>query len=373
MLLINDICKEQGITQKELAEKIGITPVGLNKAINGNPTKTTLEKVAKALNVKVSDLFAEDEEPKKEKILVAKFGSDKTPLHLGNLEIPCYVLEDGTRVFSGRGIQKVLNKDRTSAAWLSPFVNKAPLTMRFSDGENSVIERINNPIKFKRPGAGGSQSVTYGYEVTILIDICSGIIEANRDGEFDDEIIVRNADLIIRSVAKTGIIALVDEVTGYDKEKTRAKDELQKFLKQFISQEASRWVKVFDDSFFEMIYKMRNWTWTQTNKRPGVIGKWIDDIVYQRIAPLILAELKKANPKNESGNRSFRHHQFLTKEVGLPKLKEHLAAVQALGRVSGYKWDVFMKMLDVAYPKQYQQMEIDFDFDDVELVSIDDK
>ena len=32
MLLINDICKEQGITQKELAEKIGITPVGLNKA-----------------------------------------------------------------------------------------------------------------------------------------------------------------------------------------------------------------------------------------------------------------------------------------------------------------------------------------------------
>lgn len=107
MLLINDICKEQGITQKELAEKIGITPVGLNKAINGNPTKTTLEKVAKALNVKVSDLFAEDEEPKKEKILVAKFGSDKTPLHLGNLEIPCYVLEDGTRVFSGRGIQKV--------------------------------------------------------------------------------------------------------------------------------------------------------------------------------------------------------------------------------------------------------------------------
>ena len=90
--------------------------------------------------------------------------------------------------------------------------------MRFSDGENSVIERINNPIKFKRPGAGGSQSVTYGYEVTILIDICSGIIEANRDGEFDDEIIVRNADIIIRSVAKTGIIALVDEVTAFDKE-----------------------------------------------------------------------------------------------------------------------------------------------------------
>ena len=67
MLLINDICKEQGITQKELAEKIGITPVGLNKAINGNPTKTTLEKVAKALNVKVSDYLQKMKNPKKKK------------------------------------------------------------------------------------------------------------------------------------------------------------------------------------------------------------------------------------------------------------------------------------------------------------------
>lgn len=83
MLLINDICKEQGITQKELAEKIGITPVGLNKAINGNPTKTTLEKVAKALNVKVSDLFAEDEEPKKEKILSCKIWFGQNPTSFG--------------------------------------------------------------------------------------------------------------------------------------------------------------------------------------------------------------------------------------------------------------------------------------------------
>ena len=308
-----------------------------------------------------------------DRLLKSIYGSDKTPLKLGDLEIPCYVLEDGTRVFSGRGVQKAIGYDSKSGQWMKSFCNIKGLSPYFYAGDQSIAERLSNPIKFKRVDAGGSQSDTNGYEVTLLVDICSIIIDANRAGDFDDTKIVRNADIIIRSVAKVGIIALVDEVTGYQQDKNRAKDELQKFLKQFISQEASRWVKVFDDSFFEMIYKMRNWTWTQTNKRPGVIGKWIDDIVYQRIAPLILAELKKANPKNESGNRSFRHHQFLTKEVGLPKLKEHLAAVQALGRVSGYKWDVFMKMLDVAYPKQYQQMEIDFDFDDVELVSIDDK
>lgn len=39
-----------------------------------------------------------------DKLLKSIYGSDKTPLKLGDLEIPCYVLEDGTRVFSGRGV-----------------------------------------------------------------------------------------------------------------------------------------------------------------------------------------------------------------------------------------------------------------------------
>ena len=97
---------------------------------------------------------------------------------------------------------------------------------------------VSNPIKFNRNGAGGSQSITYGYEVTILIDLCSIIIDANRSGVFNDMVVVNNADIIIRSVAKVGIIALVDEATGYNKVKERAKDELQKFLNRFLSEEA---------------------------------------------------------------------------------------------------------------------------------------
>lgn len=58
-LRILDICKQAGITQKELAERIGLSAVGLSKAINGNPTKDTLEKIASALNVKITELFEE--------------------------------------------------------------------------------------------------------------------------------------------------------------------------------------------------------------------------------------------------------------------------------------------------------------------------
>lgn len=55
---ILELCKQKGITQKDLAEKIGMTPVGLAKAANGNPTFETLEKIAEGLNVPVPELFA---------------------------------------------------------------------------------------------------------------------------------------------------------------------------------------------------------------------------------------------------------------------------------------------------------------------------
>ena len=58
-LRILEICKQAGITQKELAERIVLSAVGLSKAINGNPTKDTLEKIASALNVRITELFEE--------------------------------------------------------------------------------------------------------------------------------------------------------------------------------------------------------------------------------------------------------------------------------------------------------------------------
>ncbi len=292
-----------------------------------------------------------------DKLLRSAYGSDKTPLILGDVEIPCYVLADGTRVFSGRGIQKAIGSTASSGTWLNKFITNSPITKYLKTG---VLDQMNNPIKFKRSDAGGSQSVTYGYEVTILIDICDSILEAKKTGKNIDEKIVHNAELIIRSVAKVGIIALVDEVTGYNKDKNRAKDELQKFLQQFMRDDAAVLVKRFEDSFFEMIYKMRGWTWNYVHRHPGIVGVWINDIVYERIAPLVLSDLRKKNPKTEKGTRKNKHHQFLTDEVGVPKLLNHLAAVEALGRASNYNWHTFMNMVDTAFPKQYQQMSFLF-------------
>lgn len=56
-LRIKELCKSKGVLQKEIAEKIGITDIALRASLKGNPTIGTLEKVANALGVNLTELF----------------------------------------------------------------------------------------------------------------------------------------------------------------------------------------------------------------------------------------------------------------------------------------------------------------------------
>lgn len=353
---IKQLLKERGMTQKQLCVLTGLSEVGMSKAVNGSASIDTIRKVAEALGVEPTELYEEG--------LYAKYSADKTPLRLGSVELPCYVLNNGMRVFSGRGIQKAIGADeQASGQWLARFVKSPAISGRFMAG---ISEAFNNPVKFRRNTSGGSQSATYGYEATLLIDLCTAIIDAY-DGreETVGEEYYNHAKIILKAVAKVGIIALVDEATGYDKEKARAKDELQKFLAVFINQEAAKWIKTFDDTFFEDVYKMRNWTWEKATAKPSFIGKIINDTVYERIAPAVYEELRRLNPKLGSGNRRYKFHQFLTSDVGRPMLKTHLAIIHSLAVASGYNWARFMHLLDKAHPKQYQQLSLFEDFEDI--------
>lgn len=63
---IKEILKEKGITQQELADKLGVTRISVVKTLAGNPSQETLEKIANALNLPMWQLFASPEEVAKE-------------------------------------------------------------------------------------------------------------------------------------------------------------------------------------------------------------------------------------------------------------------------------------------------------------------
>lgn len=292
------------------------------------------------------------------KLLKATHGSDKTPLYLGNLEIPCYVLEDGTRVFSGRGIQKALGANpKSSGTWLKKFINDSSLTEYLNPG---VIDQINSPIKFERPGAGGSQSATFGYEVTLLIDICDSILEAQKSRTNISDIIYQNAQIIIRSVAKVGIIALVDEVTGYQYD--REKDALQIILKAYVNEELLKWQKMFPDMFYYEIFRLNSWDFTVSGikRRPGVIGRWTNELIYKQLPKGILEELKSKTPKSNEGNYTARFFQSLTPDIGHPALSAQIYKVIGLMSISN-NWNEFKSHFNKMIDRANGQTELNFE------------
>ncbi len=289
------------------------------------------------------------------KILKSIHGSDKTPLKLGEVEIPCYVLEDGTRVLSGRGVQKAIGYDGSSGDWLKKFVDRLGVS-------DEIVAGFSNPIKFMRPDAGGSQPETYGYEATTLIDLCDAVLQLKKAGKLKPNqlIYADHAEMIIRSVAKVGIIALVDEATGYQYE--REHDELQKILRAYIAEELLAWQKRFPDVFYKEIFRLNGWDYTVSTikKRPGVIGKWTNKVIYEQLPKGVLRELKEKTPKSQAGNYTARFHQSLTEDIGNPHLQAQINSVIPLMQISD-NWKQFLSHFNKMVDRRNGQTELKFE------------
>lgn len=85
-------------------------------------------------------------------------------------------------------------------------------------------------------------------------------------------------------------------------------------------------------------------------KRPSVIGRYTEDLVYKRLAPGVLEQLKELNPVDEKGRRKHKHFQWLTQQEGYRRLMEHLSAVVALMKASS-TWNRFYGNMQRALPQ----------------------
>ncbi len=279
-------------------------------------------------------------------------------LKIGETEIPCFVLEDGRRVISGRGLTAAIGM-KGRGQGVSRISRHKLLNASENEGLRVAIE---NPIKFVGRSPKGLESASDGYEATVLQEVSEAILRARDAGlarTEQDRRYARYAEMLIRSFAKVGIIALVDEATGFQYD--RARLALAEILEKFIAKELQDWTKTFPSEFYEQIFRLKNWPFDPKSvKRPQVIGHYTNDIVYKRLAPGVLAELTKKNPKVD-GKRKHKLFQWLTGNVGHPKLRSHLDGVMALMKASD-SWQQFRGFLKKAFPK-YETTELGFEIE----------
>ena len=66
-------------------------------------------------------------------------------------------------------------------------------------------------------------------------------------------------EILAPALARVGIIALIDEATGY--QEIRDRQALQQILDKYLLKEYAAWAKRFPDEFYKQIFKLRGWEW----------------------------------------------------------------------------------------------------------------
>lgn len=271
-------------------------------------------------------------------------------LRIGNTEIACAVLEDGTRVITQYDFYRAIGRSGRPAKGRGSAFEKVAPFLALNNLKPFVAAELHastRPVRF-RPVKRGQ---AWGFKAEILPKVCEVYLKA-RDADAllaSQQKFAAACDVIMRGLAHVGIIALVDEATGY--QDVRARQALEKILEAFIADELLGWAKTFPDDFYRELFRLRRWPYYPPSvKRPALVGKLTNDIVYDRLAPGILAELRKKNPTGTKGRRRHRHHQWLTEDVGHPRLREHIAAIMALMRAAT-SWGRFHRSLERAFPK----------------------
>lgn len=283
-------------------------------------------------------------------------GSADNPLWIGDVEIECYVLDNDVRVITRGSFLRAMGRSRTtrqtSDGAIPPFLQGQAL-QEFVTKE--ILDRAR-PIPFRTPR--GSRA--HGYDANLLPDVCDVFLAARLAGKLPKNQlpIAEQAELLMRGLARVGIVALVDEATGYQQVRTR--DALAKILDEFVAKELQPYLTTFPPDFYGEMFRLRGYnpSAAEASRRPQYFGKLTNDIVYSRLAPGVLEELKAVQERGSTGRPKHKLYQRLTANTGYPKLREHLGSVVTLMRLSD-DWDEFKRHLDRMHPKWTADVQID--------------
>lgn len=246
------------------------------------------------------------------------------------IDVDCYVIDDvnKTAVISQIGMGAALG--------LAPRGNALP---RFIGGKvmsgyvgAHIIEKIQNPLKFQwDPGGAHPPVEVHGYDVTLLVDICRAIIQAEADGKLQkqQEHVAKSARIILSASAKAGIKSLVYALAGYD----QTKEEVIEAYKMYVREEAREYEREFTPELYEQWYRLYG-LHKPVRGRPWEFRYLTIDHIYKPLAKSAgkVFELAKLNKANH-GEANDKIHQFLS-EIGVKALRTQIGKITGIAIVS---------------------------------------
>jgi len=231
----------------------------------------------------------------------------------GAPEIACYNLSDGRRVLSRTSALAALAaaEDVNVGGDLRRYVKPAEKHLRVSLDDELIEFKLDN-VSNKR---------VFGITAECFLEICRAFVRAREAGDLAtgrQHGIARNAGAFLAACANVGLIALIDEATGY--QYTRAEDALRVKLRAYLEQEMRPWEKTFPDALWIEFGRLTGWK-GGVQSRPKYWGRLVNELVYQYLDQDVYDWLRNNAPPPRKGQN---YHQWLTGSYGLKKLVEHI-------------------------------------------------
>lgn len=214
-------------------------------------------------------------------------------VNIGNKQLSCAVLDNGERILTNTAIFQAFDRPRKGKPSEEYRLQNVPAFIT-ANNLKPYIERELAEDDFSIQYLNRGRCLT-GYKADILPRICDIYLSAR-----DDNVLTENqkplaevSDILMRSLAKVGIVALIDEATGYQFE--RDAKALQELLSQYIAEEFLPWIKTFPDEFYIQMFRLRNWDY-KGRLKTSYAGVLTNFLVYNRLPDGVLEELKRLNP-----------------------------------------------------------------------------
>jgi hypothetical protein len=286
--------------------------------------------------------------------------------NIGSIELSAAVLQDETRIITQATFLRALGRSRSPKAGTGVLstVDELPFFLQADALKPLITTDLIESTKprFYRTKKGGKG---VGYNALALKLVAETYLKF-RDASLRAtgrvpkryETMITAADTLIRALAEVGIVALVDEATGF--QAVRQRNALQEILDVFLMRELAAWAKRFPDEFYQQIYRLRGWEWRGRRfNPPQAVAGYTKDFVYERLAPGIREELETRMPRDDAGRKKGKLHQLFTEDIGHPALAQHLHAVITLMKASK-NWNQFKLMLDTALPKRGDTLQLPY-------------
>jgi hypothetical protein len=253
------------------------------------------------------------------------------PLKIMDVEIDCYILEDGTPILNKGKMMKAIGRQwkGSSRTEMPNFVGAMNL-QEFIRPE--LIEQLKG-IEFY----DGARLMS-GYHADILVSVCNVYLEARQANALTKTQlpIAQTCEILLRSFAKVGIRALIYEQLGFEKFKNP--EAFRILIESYLSEEIRKWSKEFPDEFFWQMDRIYGNERTTSRNRPMYYAKFIRKYVYEPIeSGVVLKKLDEKIPKNNKGRKLKRIHSAASEEIGLPAIKSQIWQTLGVLKISANK------------------------------------